>query len=450
MDISGKKISIIGAVRSGIGAAKLAKQLGAIPFVSDSGSEEKLSASIEQFKKFGIGYECNQHSEKVFDCDFIITSPGVPTNSPVLQKAFAKGIKVVSEVEFASWLCKGRIISITGTNGKTTVTALMNHTLNECGLKCYSAGNIGEAFSEVVLDVKEDEYVALETSSFQLDFIDTFKPMFSLITNITPDHMDRYNNNFQEYIDSKMSITKNQNENDFFVYNADDPNIKKNLINEKVPELAFSVKSDKIPAGAFYMEGKLFYSRFGKTTEVMNVSDLFIKGEHNIANALCVLIVAKALNLPNQKIREAFASFKGVEHRIEFVRELDGVEYYNDSKATNVDSVWVALRSFQKPLYLILGGKDKGNNYDQIREQVLQNVKKVYAIGSSAQKVYDYFHSIVPTEIMDSMESCLITAHTEAEKNSIVLLSPACASFDMFDNYEHRGVVFKDLVNKLV
>ena len=449
MDIRGKKISIIGAVRSGIGASKLAKELGAIPFVSDNNSKVKLLDAIAVFEKNGISYECGKHSERVFDCEFIITSPGVPTNSPVLKQAREKGIKIVSEVEFASWFCKGSIISISGTNGKTTTTTLMDYTLNKCGIKCYSAGNIGEAFSEICLDVKEGEYVALETSSFQLDFTDSFKPMFSIMLNITPDHLDRYNNSFDEYTASKIKITKNQSEDDFFIYNADDANIKKNVDNKKVQKLAFSVKSE-LPAGAFCKGGKMFFSWFGKITEVCSSSDLFIKGEHNIANALAVLIVAKILDLPNKKIRDAFSSFKGVEHRIEFVRELDGVEYYNDSKATNVDSVWVALKSFQKPLYLILGGKDKGNNYDQIRELVLQNVKKVYAIGISAQKVYDYFHKIVQTEIMDSLESCVIAARKEAEKNSVVLLSPACASFDMFDNYEHRGKVFKEAVSKLV
>jgi len=448
MNIAGKKISIIGAVRSGIGAAKLAKEFGAIPFVSDSGSKEKLADSIAVLEHSGIEYECSVHSDRIYDCDFIITSPGVPTNSPVLAKACEKKIKIISEVEFASWFCKGKVIAITGTNGKTTTTALMNHTLNECGLKCRTAGNIGEAFSEVVTEVRENEFVALETSSFQLDFIDRFKPMFSMILNVTPDHLDRYNNSFDEYIASKIKITQNLNEDDFFIYNADDPNIKPHLENKKFQKLAFSVKSE-LPAGAFYKEGKMLFSWFGKTSAVCSASDLFIKGEHNIANALAVLIVAKTLNLPNQKIRGAFSSFKGVEHRIEFVRELDGVEYYNDSKATNVDSVWYALRSFQKPLYLILGGKDKGNNYDQIRELVQKNVKKIYAIGSSAQKVYDYFRGMVPTEIKDSLENCVAAGRKEAEQGSVVLLSPACASFDMFDNYEHRGKVFKEAVNKL-
>lgn len=449
MNISGMKISIIGAVRSGVGAAKLAKKLGAIPFVSDSGSKEKLQNSISVFESEGIAYECGAHSEKVFDCGLMITSPGVPTNSEILKAARKKNIRVISEVEFASWFCKGGIISITGTNGKTTTTALMNHTLNESGIKCYSAGNIGEAFSEIVLNIKENEFVALETSSFQLDFTDEFKPFVSLILNITPDHLDRYNNSFDEYIAAKMKVTENQNEDDFIIYNADDSNIKTNLKNTKVQKLAFSLKSE-VPAGAFCREGKMFFSLSEKVTEVCSASDLFIKGEHNIANALAVLAVSKLLDVPNQKIRKAFTTFKGVEHRIEFVRELGGVEYYNDSKATNVDSVIVALKSFTKPIYLILGGKDKGNNYDDIRNLVLEHVKKIYAIGVSAQKVFDYFHSIVETEKKESLEAAVETGRREAVQGSVLLLSPACASFDMFDNYEHRGKVFKNAVNKLV
>lgn len=449
MDIRGKKISIIGAVRSGIGAAKLAKKLGAIPFVSDSGSKEELQNSISSLVSEGIAFECGAHSETVFDCDLMITSPGVPTNSEILQNALAKNIRVVSEVEFASWSCKGKIISITGTNGKTTTTALMDHTLNHSGIKCYSAGNIGQAFSEIVLDVKEDEFVALETSSFQLDFMDEFKPLFSLILNITADHLDRYNDSFDEYIEAKLKVTGNQTEDDFLIYNFDDPFIKINLKNKRVQQLAFSLISD-LPAGAFYKEGKMFFSWSGKVSEICSVSDLFIKGEHNIANALAVLAVAKLLKVSDQKIREAFSSFKGVEHRIEFVRALDGVEYYNDSKATNVDSVIVALKSFTKPIYLILGGKDKGNNYDDIRELVLKHVKKIYAIGASAQKVYDYFNEIVETEMKESLESAVEAGRNEAVNGAVVLLSPACASFDMFDNYEHRGKVFKQSVNNLV
>ena len=406
MDITGKKISIIGAVRSGIGAAKLAKKQGAIPFVSDSGSRGLMEKSLLIFQTEGIANEFEAHSDKVYECDLMITSPGVPTDSPVLTKAREKGIDIVSEVEFASWFCKGGIIAVTGTNGKTTTTSLMNHTLNECGIKCYPAGNIGNAFSEIVLDVEENEYVALETSSFQLDFIKEFKPRFSMILNITPDHLDRYENSFEKYISSKIKITNNQDENDFYIYNADDKHTYETIKNSHVKKLAFSTKKE-FENGAYSLNGKIHFSDNGKVEEVCSVSDLFIKGEHNVANALAVLAVAKTLNLSNKKIKNAFSSFKGVEHRIEFVREVNGVEYYNDSKATNVDSVWYALRSFDKPLYLILGGKDKGNNYAQIRELVEKNVKKIYAIGSSANKVYEYFKEIVPTEYKQTLESCI-------------------------------------------
>ena len=387
MDIKGKKISIIGAVRSGIAAAKLAKKSGAYPFVSDSGSKEKLEKSINVFVSAGIDYEVGGHTEKLFDCDFIITSPGVPTNSPILERARGKNIKVISELEFAASFCKGIIISITGTNGKTTTTALIAHLINECGKKCYVAGNIGNAFSEIVLDVKNDEFVALETSSFQLDFIDEFKPQFSIILNITPDHLDRYNYSFDEYIESKFLVSKNQDEYDFFIYNADDSIIKPNIKNKRVQKLSFSL-NNKVPAGSFQENGKLYFAWFGEVTEICSSQDLFIKGDHNISNALAAISVVRTLQLPNKKIQKALSSFKGVEHRIEFVRSLNGVEYYNDSKATNVDSVSVALKSFEKPLYLILGGKDKGNNYDQIKDLIEKHVRKIYAIGSSAEKSF--------------------------------------------------------------
>lgn len=448
MEMKGKKISIIGAVRSGIGAAKLAKKLGAIPFVSDSGSKDKLEKSIAVFEAENILYEYDAHTERIFDCDFMITSPGVPSDSPVLVKARELNIKIVSEVEFASWFCKGNIIAITGTNGKTTTTSLMNFALNECGIKCYAAGNIGDAFSEIALEVNENEFVALETSSFQLDFIDRFKPKFSMILNITPDHLDRYENSFDKYIASKIEIAKNQSLQDYFIFNADDSNTFSGLNNQKVNRLGFSTKK-KIDNGAYSVDGKMYFAQDGRVEEVFSVSDLFIKGEHNVANALAVLSVAKTLNLPNKKIKNAFEKFKGVEHRIEFVRELNGVEYYNDSKATNVDSVWFALNSFSKPIYLILGGKDKGNDYNQIKDLVIKNVKKIYAIGSSANKVYDFFNGFVTTEYKQTIEACVEAARNEAEKGSVVLLSPACASFDMFDNYEHRGKVFKEAVEKL-
>jgi len=444
MNINGKHIAILGAVRSGIGAAKLAKQLGAVPFVSDFGKIEK----IESLDAERINYETGKHSDKVFDCDFIITSPGVPSKSEVLLKAKEKNIKVITEVEFASWFCKGTIISITGTNGKTTTTSLMAHLLNESGYKCYSAGNIGLAFSEVVLNMNENDFVALETSSFQLDYIDTFKPKYSLILNITPDHLDRYNNSVDEYAASKFRVFENQNDDDFYIYNADDKYLQKEISNKKVNKYSFSL-NHMLANGSFYHNEDLNFSIAGKSEKVCSASSLKIKGEHNIANALAVLTVAKLIEIENSKIENAFKTFEAVEHRIEFVRELNGVQYFNDSKATNVDAVWYALRSFNEPLYLILGGKDKGNDYNQIKDLVKEKVKKIYAIGSSAEKVFSFFNSIVNVEKMDSLESVVEKANKETVKGDVVLLSPACASFDMFNSYEHRGKVFKEAVKNL-
>jgi UDP-N-acetylmuramoylalanine--D-glutamate ligase len=448
MNIDGKKISILGAVRSGIGAAKLAALKGAVPFVSDLSADEKIINNCRILEKFNISYEYGIHSDKIYDCDFVVTSPGVPNSSTVLQYCRDNKIRVVSELEFASWFCKGNIISITGTNGKTTTTALCAHTLNMCGLNTFTAGNIGTAFSEIVLDVKESDFVALETSSFQLDYIEKFKPMISIILNITPDHLDRYDNEFKNYIDSKLNALKNQTGEDFFIFNADDKNIPNEINNNLVNKFSFSLKS-AVKSGIYLDNGKFIYAVDNKIDEVCSIDDLTIKGEHNAANALAVLAAAKILDMPNEKIKSAFKTFKGVEHRLEFVREINGIKFINDSKATNIDSVWFALRAFEEPVFLILGGRDKGNDYSIIENLVRERVKKIYAIGSSSDKIYNYFKDIVEVEKMPSLESTVQKALTEARVNEIVLLSPACASFDMFENYEHRGEVFKETVNLL-
>ncbi|MGE5497512.1 MAG: UDP-N-acetylmuramoyl-L-alanine--D-glutamate ligase [Syntrophothermus sp.] len=448
INVTGKNISILGAVRSGLGAARLVKNLGGIPFVSDSAPKEKIQKNLEVLEGENIPYEFGGHTERVFDCELMITSPGVPSNSEVLKTAREKGIKVVSEVEFASNFCKGKIISITGTNGKTTTTSLCAHVLNEAGLKTYLAGNIGIAFSEVVLSVKEDEAVALETSSFQLDHIDTFKPYISTILNITPDHLDRYDHSLQNYINSKLNVFRNQDEGDFLILNADDERTPEEISNTKVNKFYFSLRKE-VSNGATLEDGKMVFRRNGNVEFSCKVEEFSLVGEHNYANAMAVIIIAKIFNLDNDKIKSALGNFPGVEHRLEFVRELDGVKYINDSKATNVDSVWYALRSFDDPIFLILGGKDKGNDYNQIKDLVVKKVKKIYAIGSSADKVFNFFHNLVKVEIKKSLEECISTASSEARENDVVLLSPACASFDMFSDYEHRGRVFKEAVNKL-
>ncbi len=448
MDIAGKKISIIGAVRSGIGAAKLAKKLGAVPFVSDAAPSEKIKANLDLLNSLNIKYEANGHTEKVFDADLVVTSPGVPSDSKILKACYEKNLPVISELEFAFNFCKGKVIAITGTNGKTTTTTLTSHVLNEAGVKCHLAGNIGYAFSESVLDVKEEDYVALEVSSFQLDHIEKFRPEISMILNITPDHLDRYNNDIEKYIAAKANIYRNQTASQYLIYWEDDTYLPSRIKSPNTAVMTFSTKY-RISNGAFFMNGDLYYSEKGREEKICSEKDLKIKGMHNVANALAVICAVKKLGVANDKIRSAFNNFQGVEHRLEFVRELKGVKFINDSKATNVDSVWYALQSFNEPLILILGGKDKGNDYSKIHHLIKRNVKKIFAIGSSASKISDFFASTIEVEICETLESAVEHAYKFAAEGDVVLLSPACASFDMFDNYEHRGKVFKDIVGRL-
>lgn len=446
LEVKNKKISIIGAVRSGLGAAKLAKQLGAIPFVSDAGSAEKLKSSIEVLQNEKIDFEVSNHTEKVCDCDLMVVSPGVPSDSEVIKNAISKNIKIISELEFASSFCKANIIGITGTNGKTTTTSLCDYLFNECGVKSYSAGNIGLAFSEVATQAKENEFVSLEISSFQLDLIDQFKPKVAMILNITPDHLNRYENSVEKYALSKLRIFENQNQNDFLILSKDSELLNQYFKKAKSNIFFFST-SKKVSNGCYLENDEVRFVRNDVVEFSCKVSDIFIKGEHNIQNAMAVIITAKIFNLDNEKILKALYSFKGVEHRLELVREIEGIKFINDSKATNVDSVVVALKSFDEPIFLILGGQDKGNDYAMIEDLVIEKVKKIYAIGSSAEKVFNYFHSKVKTEIKKDFDEVINTAISEAREGDIVLLSPACASFDMFDNYEHRGKVFKQIIN---
>ena len=439
-----KHITILGAVRSGISAAILAKKMGAIPFVSDF--SDKLS-NVTELDKVGIPYEVGGHTAKIYDCEFIITSPGVPSDASVIVEAKKQGIEIISEIEFASWFCKGSIIAITGSNGKTTTTSLCTHMLNYSGIKTYSAGNIGNAFSEIVLDVQQNEFVALEVSSFQLDFISAFKPKYAIILNITPDHLDRYESDFQKYRASKMRVFENQSSNDYLIISKDDEYLSKtNYDNAEVYRFSLT----EIESNGCYIKNDNFIFRNDEREEIIcSTNSMKIKGEHNKYNAMATINVAKIIGVENQKIEESLKTFSGVEHRLESVRKINGIEFINDSKATNVDSVWYALRSFNNPLRLILGGKDKGNDYGSIVEQVKINVKKIYAIGSSAEKIISYFSSIVEVEKMNTLEETVVAAYQEAVSGDVVLLSPACASFDMFDSYEHRGEIFKQSVMQL-
>ncbi len=448
MEVKDKRLSIIGAAKSGLGAAKLIKRLGGVPFVSDSGSVEKLSESKMILEKENIQYELNGHSEKVYECSLMVVSPGVPLNSEVISKARGKGIKLISEIELAYHFCEGKIIAVTGTNGKTTTTYLCAHIFNNCGVTTHTAGNIGLAFSEVVADVNKNDFVALEVSSFQLDLIDQFRPDTAIILNITPDHLNRYEYSLQKYAESKQAVYKNQKEDDYLILNYDNTTSIQYLKPHKSGSFYFSLNAEQ-GNGCFASGDEVIFRVKGSEAFRCRRSDIKIRGEHNLANAMAVITAAKIYNLDNERIIKALQTFEGVEHRLELVREIDGIRFINDSKATNVDSVWYALRSFNEPLFLILGGQDKGNDYEQIKQLVLKKVKKIYAIGSSAEKIFNFFHQQVKVEIKETMEDAVNSSIKEARSGEVVLLSPACASFDMYNNYEHRGNVFKEAVKKL-
>ena len=376
----------------------------------------------------------------------MIISPGVPSDAEIIKLARAKNLKIVSELEFASSFCNGNVIGITGTNGKTTTTSLCDFMFNNCGKKSYAAGNIGLAFSEIAAKINSGEFVSLEISSFQLDLVDKFRPKVAMILNITPDHLNRYENSIEKYSMSKMRIFENQKSDDYLILSKDSALLNQYFKKAESKIFYFSTK-EKVSNGCFLENEEIIFVRNNVIEFSCKISDLFIKGEHNVQNAMAVIIAAKIFNLENNYILAALKEFKGVEHRLELVREIDGVKFINDSKATNVDSVIVALKSFNEPIFLILGGQDKGNDYSMIEELVIEKVKKIYAIGSSAEKVFNYFHNKVKTEIKKNFEEVINTAINEAREGDIVLLSPACASFDMFDNYEHRGKVFKSIVN---
>ncbi|MCO6473142.1 MAG: UDP-N-acetylmuramoyl-L-alanine--D-glutamate ligase [Melioribacteraceae bacterium] len=449
MEIKGKNITIIGAERSGIAAALLAKKMGAVPFVSDFSVSDKISERCKLLEKEEIKFELGSHSDQILNCDFAVLSPGVPSDSNVVLKLMKADKKIISEIEFAYNFCKGKIIAITGTNGKTTTTSLAAYTLKSCGVKSYAAGNIGLAFSDIALEVDELDFVVLEVSSFQLDFIEKFKPNFAVLLNITPDHLDRYDNKLENYVLSKFRIFENQNEADYAIINYDDPIIAQQDLNCRAAKYSFSTNSE-VERGTFLRGQNLCFKNEDGEEVVCGKNDVILRGKHNLSNVLSVLNVFKLINLPNEAIKNALSTFEPVEHRLEFVAEIEGVDYINDSKATNVDAVWYALESFDEAVYLILGGKDKGNDYTKIDNQVQRIVKKIYAIGSSSDKIKKHFESFVNVRKVRSLKEAIKLARKEAHPGEVVLLSPACASFDMFENYEDRGRKFKEAVNEMV
>ena len=443
------KLVILGGGESGTGAAILGKQKGWEVFLSDKSSLKEVYKKELDAK--GIRWEEGQHTEsEILSADCIIKSPGIPHKVPIVQQAKAKGIEIISEIEFASRYTDAKIIAITGSNGKTTTTTLVYHLLKEAGLSVAVGGNIGYSFARLVAQ-EPKEYYVLEISSFQLDDITSFHPHIALLLNITPDHLDRYNYECQNYIDAKMRITEFQQAADFLIYDADDPVTAQEIGKGQVKAqlLPFSLEKT-FERGAWSLDEKNMYVNVNQNIFEMSTKDLTIKGKHNLKNAMGATMVAKLLNVRNENIRNSLMTFQGVPHRLEFVREVEGVRYINDSKATNVNSVYYALDSMEEGLVWIVGGQDKGNDYTPLIPYVSKKVKAIVCLGLDNQKIIQTFQSIVPTIIeTHSMEDAVQVGRGLSQEGDTVLLSPACASFDLFQSYEDRGNQFKHYVNML-
>jgi UDP-N-acetylmuramoylalanine--D-glutamate ligase len=447
-DVRGKNVTVIGAARSGVAVARVLQQHGARPFVSDKTAAEKLASEARLLTDLGIEVELGGHSDRVYNCSLMVISPGVPSNAPVVVEARRRNISVVSELEVASWFCRSPIVAITGSNGKTTTTTLIGRILGDAKKKHAVAGNIGTAFSSVVLGLDPAAAAVLEVSSFQLDHCETFRPRISAILNITRNHMDRYENSMENYAASKARIFMNQKDDDVIIYDADDEWTGRIIGQARCRQIPFSIHRS-LKEGAFVEHGSLVTALEGKRSEIIRTDEISIRGPHNLYNAMAATLVGQLLGVTAASLRATLRNFKGVEHRQEFVRELNGVRYYNDSKATSVDAVWYALQAFDRPIVLMLGGRDKGNDYSRITDLVRKHVRAIVAMGESADKVERAFQGIKPLRRAGSIDEAVLAAQHLAQQGDVVLLSPACASFDWFENYEQRGRVFKELVRNL-
>lgn len=445
-----KRIVILGGGESGCGAAVLAKKQGYDTFVSD------LNKIPEKYKnillKEKIDFEENKHSfNKILKAEEIVKSPGIPDTVAIIEEAKKNKINVISEIEFASKYTDAVKICITGSNGKTTTSLLTYHILKNAGLNVGLGGNVGTSFAYQVANYDYDVYV-LEISSFQLDDMINFKSEYAVILNITPDHLDRYENIFQNYINSKFRILQNQTQEDFFIFCSDDEVIMKEISNREITALqySFSQKYGNIPNGAFLRDNQIYFTNQNKIVMSMHTNDLSLGGKHNVYNSMAAGIIAHTFNIRNESIRESMMDFKNIEHRLEPVISVAGIKFINDSKATNVNSAWYALESIEGPIIWIAGGVDKGNDYSILEDLVEKKVKAIVCLGIDNSPLHKAFESKVE-RIVDarSMPEAVKTAFYLGKKNDTVLLSPACASFDLFENYEDRGNQYKNAIRSL-
>lgn len=443
-----KRLVVLGGGESGVGTAILGKKEGYDVFVSDFGKIKDNYRDV--LDKYEIKWEDEKHTEEVIlNASVVMKSPGIPEKAPIVKKLIEKGIPVISEIEFANDFTKAITIGITGSNGKTTTTMLTYHLLKEGGLNVGLGGNIGKSFAWQVAEENYDSYV-LELSSFQLDGIKNYKPHIAIITNISPDHLDRYDYKYENYIASKFRITMNQTEEDYLIYDADDEAISNWLQNNKVKAqlIPFSI-SKSVENGAF-LNNNTMEININQEEFLMETSNIALEGKHNMKNAMAATSVANILRIRKQTIRESLSNFQGVEHRLEKVLKIHNVQYINDSKATNVNATFFALDSMNTPTVWIVGGVDKGNDYAELMPLVHEKVKAIICLGVDNKKIIDAFGNVVDMMVeVDNMRDAVNTARHIAEKGDTVLLSPACASFDLFENYEDRGNQFKREVRNL-
>lgn len=438
----------MGAGESGVGAAILAKKEGWTVFVSDFGKiGDDFKKELDQYQ---IEWEEGGHStEKILQSDLIVKSPGIPEKAPIIKAVRLKEIKVISEIEFAGYYSTAKTICITGSNGKTTTTLLTHHILKKAGMNVGLAGNIGDSFAKQVAEENYDWYV-LELSSFQLDDMYEFKADIAILLNITPDHLDRYDYQMQNYTNSKFRIVQNQTESDWFIYNMDDPIISKEIAQREIKSqmAPFSLK-ETIEQGGYANEEQLTIN-INKQQLTMGIHELALKGKHNAQNSLASGIASRILEIRKEAVRESLSDFVNVEHRLEFVAKVHGIEFINDSKATNVNSTWFALESMEHPTVWIVGGVDKGNDYSELEALVLDKVKAIICLGKDNSKIIEAFQGKIETIVeTQSMVEAVAWGYRLASKDENVLLSPACASFDLYENYEERGNEFKKAVRSL-
>jgi UDP-N-acetylmuramoylalanine--D-glutamate ligase len=474
--VKSKDVTVVGGARSGRAAARLLAGAGADVFLTEHGdASEGLTDALDEA---GVQYEFGGHTQRALEADFFVISPGVPSSAPVVRQARQSGLAVYSEIEAASWFCEAPVVAITGTNGKTTTTSLTGHLFKNAfegaDRNVIVAGNIGYPLSDYVTEARPRDVVVMEVSSFQLDHIDTFRPRVAALLNVTPDHLDRYNDNFSEYAQSKFRLFENQKEGDTLVYNHDDDLVRgfveKAAGRRGLDALAFSTTTE-VERGVFLAgeEGRIIFRIHGQEESLMLADERApsLRGRHNLQNTLAAAVSARIMEVRSDVLRESLTTFEGVPHRLELVRTTraaapggdgaadlavgeragTGVRWVNDSKATNVNAVWYALESFEGPVVLIAGGRDKGNDYSTLKPLVRQKGRAVVALGESADKVMRELGQAAPqSEQVASMQEATRAAQRLARDGDVVLLSPACSSFDMYDNYEERGDTFRRLV----